>query len=669
MRRLVLGRGTALLVLLLVVASCTSTDPSDSSSTTKPNDQMITFDKRGGDTFAWSQEVSGQAYCDDVVLEVNGEAVDAPVDVSGSEFRAEVPIRSGANDVVARCESEGDGEGSASVTFIGRLEVRPTARIDLSVKGDTVVLDGSRSEATEPDGFPIVRYAWSRGPRGAGPLETANGEFFSTASGDRLWLRTPDKDGEYFVSLTVFDELDRSDSSSTYFIVEDGRAQTVDLLNEHPAWIDSSVVYAPIPQLWGNGGPKAVQRRLPYLKKLGVDVLWLWPPTSLRTSGEEYAIDDYFKIDPSWGPKPAFKKMVDEAHRLGLRVIVDFVPNHMSAEGSYFKDTVEHGEASKYWDFFDRRSDGEFTHYFDWTHLPNLNFENPQVRKMVLEATSYWVRDLGIDGFRMDAVWGIKKRRPEFWRKWRAELQRITPDLMLIAEASAVDGYYFSNGFDVAYDWTKRLGHWAWEPAFEFPMEAGTLLTRALTNGGKGYVSDALILRFLNNNDTGARFVDKYSPDFTRVAAVLQFTVAGIPSMFAGDEIGASYEPYSNLTPIVWRDRHGLRDLYKKLIDLKHNVPALHSRDMKLLTSSPGSALSYIRPAVDDSGPVLVVLNFGEKSSVKFSGAGLDEVAARSGGVMRDLIIGDRVEIEFEDGSAEIAMDATSALVLVPGGN
>jgi glycosidase len=142
-----------------------------------------------------------------------------------------------------------------------------------------------------------------------------------------------------------------------------------------------------------------VQRKLSYLKDLGADALWLWPPTTLRTPGEEYAIDDYFELDPLWGPVEDFKAMVDEAHRLGLYVLSDFVPNHMSARSPYYQDTEQRGELSIYWDFFDREAGGEPTHYFDWTHLPNLNYENPEVRTMIVEAFSHWVRDLGIDGF------------------------------------------------------------------------------------------------------------------------------------------------------------------------------------------------------------------------------------------------------------------------------
>ncbi|HEX2235077.1 MAG TPA: alpha-amylase family glycosyl hydrolase [Actinomycetota bacterium] len=653
--------------LAVMVGACTGEgSPGATSAGGGEEPAAIAFDVRGGDAYAWARTVSGRSDCGPITLEVNGDAVGAPVEVRDARFRARVPLRPGRNEVVATCEGEEGGQEVSSPLVIDvRLSERPRALIGISVGDGVVELDARGSRPARP-GQRITRYVWTPDPAHPADLATASGESFTKASGPRLRLRAPARDGEYYVALEVTDSRGRSDASAIPFVVEGGVARAVDLMQEHPAWIDKSVVYAPIPQLWGNGGPRAVTRRLAYLKRLGVDVLWLWPPTSERAFGEEYAITDYFSIDPSWGPEPDFKAMVEEAHRLGMHVIVDFVPNHMSVESPYFKDAQRHREESAYWKFFDRRRNGRPTHYFDWDHLPNLNYANPEVRRMITEASVHWVRDLGVDGFRVDVAWGVKKRRPGFWLEWRRELKRVKPDLFLLAEASAVDPYYFSNGFDVAYDWTKQLGQWAWASAFEFPQEAGALLAPALTNGGRGYARDALILRFLNNNDTGIRFVDQYSPELTRVAATLQFTVPGIPSLFAGDEIGASYEPYSNLTPIEWRDRYRLRPFYRQLIRLRARVAALTSTDVSVLTASPNSALAYVRPAVDAGGPVLVLLNFGSKAPVEVSGGALDEVVAASGGAMRDLLTGDHVRLDPVGDGVRIAMDAASYLVLVP---
>jgi glycosidase len=520
-----------------------------------------------------------------------------------------------------------------------------------------------------PDGAPIERYAWHTDPRHPSKLTLASGQpLHGSVEEQRLVLRAPTADGEYYASLTVTDTKGRSDTSTTYFVVGNGQARTVDMAREHPSWIDSAVIYAPIPQLWGNGGPKAITRHLEYLKKLGVDALWLWPPSEKRTLGQEYAIDNYFKLDPSWGPVSAFKQMVDRAHQLGMHVLLDIVPNHMSDKSPYFQDTKANGTASHYYNFFDRNASGKPTHYFGWKNLPNLNYDNPEVRAMITGAFVHWVRAMGIDGFRVDAVWGIKKRRPDFLPELRSAIKRVDPDVLMLAEASAVDPFYFSHGFDVAYDWTDQPGQWAWASAFKFPAETGALLAPAITNGSKGYAPDAIVMRFLNNNDTGVRFVDQYGAPMTKVAAVMQFTLPGIPEMFAGDEIGASYEPYSNLQPIPWKDKHQLLPLYEQLIKLKHDTPTLNGHGIDVLDTTADSCLAYVRPASGGGPPVLVMLNFSkEERGFAMTMTPPDLKAAVGDGTMHDLLTGKTIHLDVHGNTVSFPMGQTTAYVLEPG--
>jgi cyclomaltodextrinase / maltogenic alpha-amylase / neopullulanase len=644
------------------------TSPTPSATPTSV-ERPITFRTLGGDAFGWSERVVGTTTCGDVRLTRDGSDLDVPVQVSGSEFSASVPLVAGRNEIVAVCPSGGDAARSEPLVWDERLRPGPTAWIHVSVQSGTVVLDGSSSEAAQPDGAKITRYEWHRDSRHPSPLTLTSGKpLRGSATGERLVLRAPSTDGEYFASLTVTDARGRSDTSTTYFVVQGGVASAVDPMHEHPSWIDRAVIYAPIPALWGNGGPKAVDRRLGYLKRLGVDALWLWPPAEQRAVGEEYAITDYFKLDGSWGPPSAFKRMVDHAHEFGMHVLLDIVPNHMSDQSPYYLDTKDHGKDSHYYDFFDRDSYGSPTHYFDWTNLPNLNYDNPEVRAMITSAFVHWIRDFGIDGFRVDAAWGVERRRPSFWPELRREVGRVDPDVLMLAEASAVDPYYFSHGFDVAYDWTNHPGQWAWTSVFDFPTESGSLLTPAVTNDPKGYAPDAIVLRFINNNDTGIRFVDQYGPKLTRVAATLQFTLPGLPAMFAGDEIGASYEPYSNLTPIPWKDKYGLRPFYERLIRIHHDVPSLHSHDVDVLEASADSTFAYLRPA-SGGPPVVVFLNFGAKQP-QFSVSTTPALAAAVGsGAMRDLLTGRRVQLRVANGSVSLPLGPTSMFVLVPEGS
>ena len=639
-----------------------------SSATATAGERPVVFGTLGGDAFAWSERVTGTTACPTMQLTRHGVPLGVPIEVSGSLFRANVPLVPGRNEIVAVCPGGGEEARSEPLVWNARLRPGPTARIDVSVHGDAVVLDGSSSDSAQPDDAKIVSYVWHRDPRHPTPLTLASGRpLEGSVSGDRIEVRAPAADGEYFVSLTVADARGRTDTSTTHFDVQGGAARTVDLMHDHPAWIDRAVMYAPIPALWGNGGPAAIDRHLEYLKSLGVDALWLWPPAEQRAVGEEYAITDYFALDDSWGPPGAFKRMVEHAHALGMHVLLDIVPNHMSDQSPYFQETKDHGKASHYYDFFDRDSYGSPTHYFDWTNLPNLNYDNPEVRAMITEAFVHWIRDYGIDGFRVDAAWGVERRRPSFWPELRRAVKRVDPDVLMLAEGSAVDPYFFSHGFDVAYDWTSHPGQWAWTSVFDFPTESGALLAPAVTNDPKGYAPGAIVLRFLNNNDTDIRFVDQYGPKLTRVAATLQFTLPGLPAMFAGDEIGASYEPYSNLTPIPWKDKYGLRPFYERLIRIHHDVPSLHSHDVDVLETSADSTFAYLRPA-SGGPPVLVLLNFGAKQPT-FSVSMTPALAAAVGdGQMRDLLTGRTVNLDVTASKVSIPLGPTSMYVLVPGG-
>jgi cyclomaltodextrinase / maltogenic alpha-amylase / neopullulanase len=673
-RRRIASTAMAALVATGCISFGAADDGNRTSGTPSPEEAAVRLTSTGGDVFAWDQRIDGVGDCSSVVVTIDGERVDARAAVDEGGFSFTVPVRTGEQEVAARCAvADGHVEETEPILLTGKLDPRPTARISVRVGNDVVVLDGSRSEPSE-DGTQIRQYVWTPHVAvGQRPntvrLNLADGAAFDgPVRGERLRLRAPERDGEYHVTLQVEDVDGRTDSSTTYVVVDGGRARAVDMMTEHPSWIDSAIMYAPVHRLWG-GGAAAVEERLPYLKQLGVDALWLWPPVTTRAEGEEYHIVDYFTLDPEWGTEREFRSMVERAHELGLHVMLDFVPNHTSVEHPYHRAALEEGPDSHYWDFYDRDENDEITSYTEIFHsyLPNLNFENPQVRTMITEAFSYWIREFDVDGFRVDAAWGIERRAPDYWPEWREELKRIKPDLLLLAEATARESYYFRSGFDVGYDWTDHPGEWPWESLWTFPQEIQPLLTPTLTNRGNGYPRDAIILRFLNNNDTGERFVDKHGVKLTRVASALQFTVAGLPLLFAGDEIGISYEPYVDLDPIPWEDRHGLRAWYDRLIELRRTLPALNSREMRMLANDWGSVVAFVRPGVPGGSPALVVLNFSREAEPTIQ----PDPALRqllSAGPLEDVLSGQR--FTFEQGKPmKLPMRPFSVRVIVPVGS
>src|SRR5690606_346580 len=145
---------------------------------------------------------------------------------------------------------------------------------------------------------------------------------------------------------------------------------------------------------------------------------------------------------------------------------------------------------------------------------PNLDYDHPEVRRWMREAFSFWVRELDVDGFRVDAAWGVQQRAPAFFRALAEELYRTDPQLLLIAEASARDRYWRDVGFAAAYDWTEEVGHWAWREAVGAAGDDPGIDVRALreaileTERARA-AGGPRVVRFVDNNDTGARFLTR----------------------------------------------------------------------------------------------------------------------------------------------------------------
>ncbi|HJW90437.1 MAG TPA: alpha-amylase family glycosyl hydrolase, partial [Anaerolineales bacterium] len=564
------GSGELLETALAPPASPTSA-PSPTAAPQKP---LLT----GQDAEVWANnkavQVSAPPGCDQVFVYANGQPVEAAR--AGESYNAELPIQRGENRVWAICrQPDGDEVRSNMVTYEGRLREAPKAIIKIAIQDGRVILDGGESQPSQPGGRLVSDHVWTVRPGNPAPLllPSSGGiperEFSGEVSDRTIVLLQPVVDGEYYVRLLVKDEAGRQDRAEIYFVVENGQPSIPDYATENTAWVEQAIIYGVIPNKFGRPAFKTITERLPYLAELGVNALWLAPVNVSPPDDYGYAVVDYFDLNRSYGSKEDFHRLVQEAHALGIRVLMDFVPNHSSAQHPYYQDALRHGKESEYYDFYHRDESSAVTHYFDWTHLPNLNYDNPQVVNMMLEAFSYWVREFDVDGFRVDVAWGIRQRNPEFWPRWREELMRIKPDLLLLAEASARDPYYFDYGFDAAYDWTDQLGHWAWELVWDSykHRQLAYNLHDALTNRPQGFHPDALIFRFLNNNDTGERFITKQGEAMARISTVMLLTLPGIPCIYTGDEIGAEFHPYQNPEPLSWIEQYpGLRDFHKQLI-------------------------------------------------------------------------------------------------------
>lgn len=380
-----------------------------------------------------------------------------------------------------------------------------------------------------------------------------------------------------------------------------------------PAWTRQAVLYqVNIRQYSAAGTLAAVQADLPRLKSLGVDILWLmpWQPIGRLnrkgTLGSYYSISDYTAINPEFGTLADAKALVAEAHRLGLKVMLDWVANHTA---------WDHPWATAHKDWYKLNAQGEvYPVTFNegqpsveyWTDVIGLDYRSEGLRSAMIDAMAYWVREVGLDGFRCDVASLVPT---DFWVRARRELQAVKP-LFMLAESDAV-ALHTSGAFDMSYDWSlpdqvfKKLGQ---------GQPGAPLLKAWLAKQPDGYPPEALRMRFTSNHDFNSWHgtdAELYGPAH-QALAVLSFTLPGMPLIYNGQEAGlAKRLAFFEKDPIPWQD-YALTGFYQQLIALKHRHPALAAGPgggpVRLL-EAPADVVAFERRLGSDAVRVAVNLS------------------------------------------------------------
>ena len=207
----------------------------------------------------------------------------------------------------------------------------------------------------------------------------------------------------------------------------------------HPAWSRDAVIYeVNVRQYTPEGTFAALQRHLPRLKALGVDVLWLMPVQPIGRKnrkgvlGSYYSIADYRAINPEFGTTADARRFVDAAHRRGFKVLLDWVPNHTA---------YDHPWITRHPDWYERNADGSVHnardnegHETDWTDVAELNYGSADMRRAMIADMRYWLDTMKVDGFRCDVAGGVPD---DFWTQARAALGAGHPGFFMLAEAEA----------------------------------------------------------------------------------------------------------------------------------------------------------------------------------------------------------------------------------------
>ena len=338
---------------------------------------------------------------------------------------------------------------------------------------------------------------------------------------------------------------------------------------QNAAWTADAVLYQlNTRQFTSEGTFKAAQKQLPRLAAMGVDIIWLMPIHPIGevnrkgSLGSPYAVRDYRAVNPELGTEADFRAFVAEAHRLGLRVILDWVANHSAYDNPL---TARHPE------WFTRTPEGALTSPAgtDWSDVADFDYSQPGLRRYMTESLVYWVREFGIDGYRADVAGYVPT---DFWENARAELDKVKPVFML-AEWEQRDLH--ARAFDATYGW-------GWKEAMQRLVKSGEgagPIRGYYAGQSETWPHAAMRMVYTENHDQNSWdgvASDIYGPAY-EAAIALSFVGSGLPLIYNGQEADNDRQlAFFERDPIVWKDgRHAA--LFAKLIALKTAMPALHN--------------------------------------------------------------------------------------------
>lgn len=352
------------------------------------------------------------------------------------------------------------------------------------------------------------------------------------------------------------------------------------------------------------GNLRGVVAGLDRIHAVGAEVVWLMPiqPNGVLNRkgplGSPYSIRDYRAIAPHFGSEEDFRQLVRAVHARGMKLVIDWVPNHTA---------WDHAWVSEHPEFYTRNERGEMTHprnnegeLTDWTDVAELDYDNPELRRAMVAEMRYWLEEFGIDGFRVDMAGMVPY---DFWREAVPQLRAVRP-LLLIAEWE--DPRMHELGFDLTYSWApyhRLKAVWKGEPASTW-LQAVQAELRAMPEGG-------LRMRFTTNHDETAWDETPLGlfggAEGARAAFVAVALLPGPPLIYNGQEVESPQRLrlfYSD--PVEWGQRgaDAARDFYRRVIELSRTHEAFTSGEFEAVeTDLPADVIAYRR------GGALVLVN------------------------------------------------------------
>jgi glycosidase len=375
---------------------------------------------------------------------------------------------------------------------------------------------------------------------------------------------------------------------------------------KHPAFMEQGNIYeVNIRQYTKEGTFKAFAAHLPRLQKMGVQTIWFMPIQPISkfgrkgTLGSYYAVASYTDVNPEFGTLADFNQVVDQAHALGMKVLIDYVPNHSGAD---------HPWLTKYPDFYEKDSTGKPTYTSDWSDTRELNFKNEVMQDSMINTMKYWLHATKIDGFRVDVAWGVPY---SFWNKCIPALKAIR-NIYLLAEAD--DAKLHETGFDATYTWTEFHVLNDIAAGKKNLLALDTVLQKIETD----FIKGAHRLYFTSNHDENswnkADYATMPGAIHAPFAVFTQTYNRTMPLIYSGQE-----EPV--LRPLAFFEKDSIEfkkyeraQFYTTLLKLRKSNAAFaeNASFKRLKVNLPGQVMAYERTNGKDQ--VVVVLNLSNQA-------------------------------------------------------
>ena len=389
--------------------------------------------------------------------------------------------------------------------------------------------------------------------------------------------------------------------------------KTTKMTNSPSEWKHHTNIYeVNLRQYTKEGTFRAFEKEMPRLKEMGVKTLWLMPITPISqkvkkgTMGSQYAAHDYVSINPEFGNLEDFKHLVDEAHKMGFNVIIDWVANHTGWDHVWTKSHPEY--------YLKDSKTNDFQIASGMDDIIELDYKNPAMRQAMIDAMKFWVKETNIDGFRCDLASWVEV---DFWQQARPEVEKIKP-LFFIGEFDELDNPDYGKVFDASYSWT-----WMHKTADYYKKDLPLSELKDLLIKYSAIGDQSMRAWFTTNHDentwNGTEY-EKYGL-IAKPLAVFSATWNGVPLLYSGQELpNMKRLEFFEKDVINWNGNNQMASFYQTLLNLKSTNPALRGGDSNvttylLKTSADDKILAYVRKNGKDE--VLVVLNMS-KEAVNF---------------------------------------------------